>query len=136
MQKLLSFFLFSLIWSTTNAQDITKKEIVEDIETLYKNSFKFGRISVTSVHCEGNVLVKTFSDNDTARTNLLHIKKLQLEKHYDGSKWHISYIDLAGKANGQYILGHMASEADALKLKQALESLIALVRKNEAIHKL
>ena len=131
MQKNLFLFLFLIALGSVNAQDSTSKETVEYIETLYKNSFKYNTIQVTSVQCEGNVLIKTFSDNDTAKTNLINIKKLQLERHYDGTKWHITYIDLAGKVKNDYILGHIQSESDAIKLKEVLEHLLKLVKSEQ-----
>lgn len=126
MKTLLLIIAFSASVFTAKAQ--TKEETLLSIESLYKNAFAFGKITVVSVTCEKNFLVKTFSDNDTVKTNLQDVKTLSIEPHYNGSKWHIMYTSLSGKGKTEYILGHIGSEEAAQKLKTALERLITLVK--------
>jgi hypothetical protein len=125
------FLIVAFIANTLAIKAQTKEETIKYIDSLYKTTFTFGRITVTSVTCQKNLLVKTFSDNDTAKTNLLDIKKLQLEQHYTGTKWHITYISNTAGNKSEYVLGHIGSEADAQKLKTALERLIAWVQKEK-----
>jgi hypothetical protein len=127
MKKLITICLLLATAFSVNAQaqnaPLNKQQTVDYIEKLFKAAFKQGAFKVNSVTLDGKILHATFSDGNINRTDLSEDNLLViLGPKSDG--YHIKF----SPENEKMIFCCIQLEADAKRLKKALEHLIEILK--------
>jgi hypothetical protein len=126
MKKLILFCIILLgTFSCTQAQNtpLNKQQTLEYIEKLFKASYKQNNFKVTSVVLDRKILNTTFSDDSILRTDLSKNELLVIEGP-DTYGFHIKF----SPENEKQIFCCIQLEADAKRLKKALEHLIEILK--------
>ena len=118
---ILLFILFISVQSQLKAQNapLNKQQTLEYIEKVYKSTYKWEEIKVVSVSLDGKILVLILSSGNSYRSNLMLAESLKIDKYSTG--YQIGLKDLP-------ILFAIQLEADAIRLKKALEHLIEILK--------
>jgi len=126
MKKLILFCIILLCTlSSIQAQNapLNKQQTLDYIEKLFKSTYKQGSFKFNSVTLDGKILNSTFSDGAIYRTDLSKDELLViLGPETDG--YHIKF----SPENEKIIFCCIQLEADAKRLKKALEHLIEILK--------
>ena len=127
MKKIVLFFIILLgTLSSLQAQNapLNKQQTLEYIEKLYKETYQFNENKVLSVTIDGKILVIKFSSDGISRRDLSKADSLFLGKPNSSGHFDIRFVS-------EYyaqILCCIQLEADANRLKKALEHLIEILK--------
>jgi hypothetical protein len=114
--------------SQAQNEPLNKKQTIDYIEKLYKESYSYNDTSITvvSVTLDNKILQVNLSEGTKTRRELIPNQSLMIKKSITEGHYHIGYY--AEGKDDVNVLFHISTESDAKRLLKALEHLIEILK--------
>jgi putative NADPH-quinone reductase len=126
-KTILLFILVIGVQTQLQAQNtpMNKQQTLDYVERVFKSSFKYKDVKILGVSLDGKILVISTSIGGNVRKDLSKLESLEVIK--DDTVYFDYSVRNSLKTSSQ-ILWSIQTEADANRLKKALEHLIKILK--------